>query len=57
MEETGLKSTDKGWIQKFQWAVNGVVESLGGEDTVQEKYGEMAETWNKAEPPEELKRR
>jgi len=57
MEESGLKSTDKGWIQKFQWAVNEVIESIGGEDVAQQKYGEMARAWNEAEPPEDLKRR
>lgn len=57
MEKTGLKSSDKAWIQKFQWAVNQVIESIGGDGVAQEKYGEMAKTWNEAEPPEELKRK
>lgn len=57
MERTGLKSTDKDWIQRFQWAVNEVIKSIGGESVAQEKYGEMAKTWNETEPPEELKRK
>lgn len=57
MEESGLKASDKGWLQKFQWAVNEVIDSLGGEEVVVEKYGEIAKAWNEAEPPEELKRK
>ena len=57
MERTGLKSTDRGWIKKFQGAVNEVIDSIGGDDAAQEKYGEMAKTWNEIEPPEELKRK
>jgi len=34
-----------------------VIKSIGGESVAQEKYGEMAKTWNETEPPEELKRK
>jgi hypothetical protein len=37
--------------------VNKVIDSLGGEDKVLEKYGEMAKLWNGADPPEDLKRK
>lgn len=57
MKKTGLKSSDNAWLQKYQWAVNKVIESEGGEDAIMEKYGEMAKAWNEAKPPEELKRR
>jgi hypothetical protein len=57
MEETGLKANDKAWLQKFQWAVNEVIKAEGGEDAALEKYGEMAKSWNEAEPPEELKKK
>ena len=57
MEKTGLKSSDKGWLQKFQWVVNEVISSQGGEEAVTEKYGEIAKTWNETEPPEDLKRK
>ena len=57
MEDSGLKASDKGWLQGFQWAVNEVIESLGGEQVVSEKYGEMAKAWNEADLPEDLRRR
>ena len=57
MDKTGLKSTDKGWLKKFQWAVNKVIESLGGEDEVQVEYGEIAKDWNASSPPDEVKRK
>lgn len=57
MEKTGLKSSDKSWIQRFQWAVNEVIKSEGGEDAVLKKYGEMAKSWNEAQAAEELKRK
>ena len=57
MDESGLKSTDQGWIQKFQWAVNKVIASIGGEAVAQEKYGQLAQAWNETEPPEEVKRK
>ena len=57
MKKSGLKSSDKAWIQRFQLAVNEVIASEGGEEAVLEKYGEVAKTWNEIEPPEDLKRR
>ena len=57
MEKTGLKSTDGSWLKKFHWAVNRVIESLGEEDSVMEKYGEIAKAWNEAASPDEIKRR
>ena len=57
MEESGLKSGDKGWIQKFQQAVSEVILSIGGEDTARELYGPVAKAWNESEPPEDVKRR
>ena len=57
MEESGLKSDDKGWIQKFQQTVSEVILSIGGEDTAKELYGPVAKAWNETEPPEDVKRR
>ena len=57
MEKTGLKASDKGWLQQFQWAVNEVIESVGGEEAASEKYGEIAKSWNEADAPEDLKRK
>lgn len=55
MAGSGLTPNDSAWLQKFQWTVNSVIEGLGGEDAVSEKYGEMAKVWNEVGPPEELK--
>jgi len=57
MEKSGLKASDKGWLQGYQWAVNEVIESLGGEQVASEKYGELAKSWNGAHLPEELRRK
>ena len=57
MEKTGLKASDKGWLQEFQWAVNDVIKTLGGERVASEKYGELAKAWNDADLPEDLRRR
>ena len=57
MEKTGLTPKDPGWIKQFQLAVNEVIESLGGDDQVSEKFGEKAKEWNKAQLPEEIKRK
>jgi len=57
MKKSGLKSSDKAWIKRFQLAVNEVITSEGGEEVALEKYGEVAKTWNEIEPPEDLKRR
>lgn len=57
MKKSGLTPKDPGWIKKFQMVVNEVIESLGGDQKVSEKFGEMARTWNKAELPEEIKRK
>jgi hypothetical protein len=57
MAKTGLTPSDPGWIKQFQLSVNKVIESLGGDDKVSEKYGEMAKLWNEVEPPEDLKRK
>jgi len=56
MDKTGLKSSDKGWLKKYQWAVNKVIQLLGKEDDVYAEYGEIAEAWNESEPPDEVKR-
>ena len=55
MEQSGLKNSDKGWLQQYQWAINEVIESLGGEEAVTEKYGDIAKSWNEGDLPEELK--
>ena len=57
MEKTGLKASDKGWLQEFQWVVNDVIKTLGGERVASEKYGELAKAWNEADLPEDLRRR
>ena len=57
MEKSGLKASDKGWLQGFQWAANEVIESLGGEQVASEKYGELAKAWNDTDLPDELRRR
>ena len=57
LEETGLKSTDKGWIKAFQEAVTEVINSLGGEDAARQDYGEIARKWNEGALPEELRRK
>jgi hypothetical protein len=57
MGESGLKPSDKDWLQKYQWVVNEVINLEGGEDVVSEKYGEIAKSWNEVEPPEELQRK
>ena len=57
MEKTGLKSSDKSWLQQFQWAVNEVVVSEGGENVALEKYRKIAKSWNEGQAPEELKRK
>ena len=57
MEKSGLKASDKSWLQGFQWTVNEVIESLGGEQVASERYGELAKAWNDADLPEELRRR
>ena len=57
MEKSGLTPRDPGWLQQFQWAVNAVIRSLGGEDEVSKKYAEIAKVWNEAGLPEEVKRK
>lgn len=57
MAKTGLTPKDPGWIKEFQLSVNAVVEWLGGDDVVMEKYGDMAKLWNEVAPPEELRRK
>ena len=57
MNQTGVKANDKDWLQKFQWAVNEVIQSEGGEEAALEKYGPMAKSWNEADLPEDLRRR
>ena len=44
MSKTGLKSNDKGWIQKFQLTVTEFIQSLGEDGAVQKKYGEIADS-------------
>lgn len=55
MDKTGLKSSDSDWLQNYQWAVNEVIESEGGETVAPEKYGKIAKSWNEVGPPEEFK--
>jgi hypothetical protein len=57
MEATGLRSTDPGWIKKYQEAVTQIIDSLGGEDVVKEHYKDVARSWNGASLPEELRRK
>ena len=56
MEETGLKSNDKGWIQKFQQVVTELITTMGGAKKVKDEYGEVAKKWNMVGLPEETKR-
>ena len=44
-------------MHEYHVEVNQIWESLGDENDVLEKYGEMAKTWNDVGPPEEVKRR
>ena len=57
MDKTGLTTQDPGWIREFQMAVNSVIKALGGSEVVSERYGQVAKSWNEAEPPEELRRK
>ena len=57
MEETGLKSSGKTWIQTFQQAVNEVIHKIGGEEKAKGLYAETAKLWNETGVPEELKRK
>lgn len=57
MEETGLKSSDKTWIQTFQQAVNEVIHEIGGEEKAKGLYADTAKVWNETGVPEDLKRK
>lgn len=57
MKESGLQSTDKGWIKRFQQAVNEVIKENGGEKIVKDVYGKVAKQWNDAGVPEDLMRK
>lgn len=57
MKKSGLKSSDKGWIKKFQQAVTEVIDSKGGEAVVKKTYGKVAQQWNKSGLPEDLRRK
>lgn len=57
MEATGLTSSDKAWIQKFQLAVSEVIQSIGGEEAAKKQYGPLAQTWNEQGLPEDVKRK
>jgi hypothetical protein len=57
MEETGLKSRDKTWIQKYQQATSEVIQEIGGEEKAKGLYAETAQLWNETGVPEELKRK
>ena len=57
MKETGLKASDKGWIQKFQQMVSEVIQEIGGEEAARDRYGGMAKEWNEKGAPEELRRK
>ena len=55
-DTTGLTSSDKGWIKKYQQVVIEAIESLDGEEVVKEKYTDMVKDWNEADLPEDLRR-
>ena len=58
LKEGGHAASDgSSWLREYHAEVNQVWESLGDEGDVQEKYGEMAKTWNDVGPPEEAKRK
>lgn len=57
LKEAGVNHSDKKWFPAYHEAVGEVWKSLGDDEEVQEKYGEMAKTWNEMGPPEEAKRK
>jgi hypothetical protein len=57
MAKTKLTNKDADWIGRYQFSLNKVIESLGGDEEVSKKYGEMAKLWNGTELPDELKRK
>lgn len=57
MANSGLTPSDPSWLQQFQWAVNDVIKSLGGDDEVSERYRGVAKSWNETGPPDEMKRK
>ena len=57
LKEAEVNHSDSKWFPAYHEAVNEVWKSLGDDEEVQEKYGEMAKTWNNAGPPEEAKRK
>ena len=57
MKNTSLTPKHPGWIKAFQLCVTEVIASLGGDEVVAEKYGEMAKAWNEVEPPQEVQKK
>ena len=57
MESTGFTPRNLKWIREFQLLDDAVIESLGSGEKAAEKYGEMVRSQNKAEVPEELRRK
>ena len=57
MKDTGFTPKDPGWVGAFQLCVSALITSLGGDETVAEKYGEMAKVWNEAELPQEVQQK
>lgn len=57
MKASGLKSSDKEWIRKFQQVVTEIINSMGGEVVAKQRYGETALKWNGEDLPEELRRK
>jgi hypothetical protein len=55
--QSALTNKDADWIRRYQFSLNKVIESLGGDEEVSKKYGEMAKLWNGTELPDELKRK
>ena len=53
LEVTGLKSTSKLWVGKYQEEVTKIINKLGEDEVA--KYTEVAKTWNEADLPEDLR--
>jgi hypothetical protein len=45
------------WVGRYQSAVSNIIQSLGDEDAVIKRYGDIAVEWNGVGPPEDVKRR
>jgi hypothetical protein len=57
MGGTDLTHKDPDWIREYQFSVNKVIQSLGENDEVLKKYGDMVKLWNGTELPDDLKRK